>query len=137
MQNHLILRVPHLVSGKFLFSFLGTLLLFQGSCFRFRKLCFYFGNPVFITRLSLPAPSSNLRDCSVHHWQTKQYILVLRTVLHTIVILTVYCYIYIRMSTMKPKLFWIQIWWYHTFLIKVNFSKLRQPTGQRLSNVRK
>ena len=23
----------------------------------------------------------------------------------------------IRMSTMKPKLFWIQIWWYQTFLI--------------------
>ena len=56
-------RIP---TGKFLFSFLGTLLLFQGSCFRFRKLCFYFGNPVFITRLSLPAPSSNLYGIAVY-----------------------------------------------------------------------
>ena len=28
-----------------------------------------------------------------------------------------HCAMCIRMSTMKPKYFWIQIWWYQTFLI--------------------
>ena len=68
----------------------------------------------------------------------------------------------IRSDTMKPKLFWIQIWWFDfphntrirfaqlkTFLLhpdvakslpcwlsQFSFSKLRQPTGQRLSNIR-
>ena len=27
------------------------------------------------------------------------------------------CYMYFRSYTMKPKSFWIQIWWYQTFLI--------------------
>ena len=45
------------------------------------------------------------------------------------ILLGIYCILYIetRMSTMKPKLLWIQIWWY----------LLRQPTGQRISKVRK
>ena len=42
------------------------------------------------------------------------------------------CSIYIRSDNMKPRLFWIHIWWYQT-----RKAKLRQPTGQRLSNIRK
>ena len=46
---------------------------------------------------------------------------------------------YIRCDTIKLKFSWIQIWWYQTFLVwlpQFSISKLRQPTGQRLSNVR-
>ena len=42
------------------------------------------------------------------------------------------CDMHTRSDTMKPKLFWIQIWWY-TRLWK---AELRQRTVQRLSNVR-
>ena len=39
----------------------------------------------------------------------------------------------IKMSTMKPKLFGIQIWWYQTFLL----THLSKPTGQKICKVRK
>ena len=36
---------------------------------------------------------------------------------------------------MKPKLFGVEIWWYQTFLLTK--AKLTQPTGHRISKVRK
>ena len=39
---------------------------------------------------------------------------------------------YVRSDTMKPKWFWIQIWWYQTFLIKSDLLKKIQKYMQNI-----